>query len=81
VIGRDPRAITIWAESEVEFPNDPATFEQVPATEEPYKLGPTPADAIAQLQPYLELGISHFILLADNETLKRFCAEVVPTFA
>jgi len=80
--GRDPREITIWSEHAVEFPEDPAAFVQSSGGNEEYKLGPTPADAIAQLRPYVEFGISHFIVLMnDLPTLNRFCAEVVPAFA
>jgi alkanesulfonate monooxygenase SsuD/methylene tetrahydromethanopterin reductase-like flavin-dependent oxidoreductase (luciferase family) len=79
-IGRDPRTITIWSEHGIEFPDDPADFAQSSNPNDAYILGPTPADAIAQLRPYVEFGISHFNILADKETLKRFCAEVVPAF-
>jgi alkanesulfonate monooxygenase SsuD/methylene tetrahydromethanopterin reductase-like flavin-dependent oxidoreductase (luciferase family) len=78
-IGRDPHEITVWSEHAVEFPQDPADFLQ--SSEEEYKLGPTPADAIAQLRPYVEFGISHFIMLVgDLPTLRRLCAEVLPAF-
>lgn len=78
-IGRDPHEMTIWSELEVEFPEDPAEFVQ--SSQEEYKLGPTPADAIAQLRPYIEFGISHFILLVEDlPTLRLLCAEVLPVF-
>jgi len=80
--GRDPRAIIIWSEHVVEFPEDPADFVQASGPLEEYKLGPTPADAIKQLRPYVEFGITHFIIhVADLPTLNHFCAEVVPAFA
>jgi alkanesulfonate monooxygenase SsuD/methylene tetrahydromethanopterin reductase-like flavin-dependent oxidoreductase (luciferase family) len=79
-VGRDPREITIWGELGVEFPDDPADFAQSSDPNDAYILGPTPKDAIAQLCPYVEFGISHFIILADKETLKRFCAEVASAF-
>ena len=66
----------------MEFPENPADFVQSSGGNDAYKLGPTPAHAIAQLRPYVEFGISHFIILVDDlSTLNRFCAEVVPTFA
>jgi hypothetical protein len=75
----DPHEITIWSEHAVEFPQDPADFVQ--SWEEENKLGPTPAEAIAQLRPYVEFGISHFIMLVgDLPTLRRLCAEVLPAF-
>ena len=80
-VGRDPGEITIWSEHGVEFPDDPTMFTQSSDPNDAYTLGPTPADAIAQLRPYVDFGISHFIILADKETLKRFCAEVLPAFA
>jgi alkanesulfonate monooxygenase SsuD/methylene tetrahydromethanopterin reductase-like flavin-dependent oxidoreductase (luciferase family) len=80
-VGRDPREITIWSEQGVEFPDDPTTVTQSADPKDAHTLGPTPADAIAQLRPYVEFGVSHFIIFADKETLKRFCAEVVPAFA
>lgn len=81
-VGRDPREITIWAEFEADFPDNPADFEQSVSWDNEYKLGPTPADAITQLRPFVDLGISHFIILVgDLPTLKRFSAEVAPEFA
>lgn len=78
-IGRDPCEIAIWCELEVEFPEDPADFLQ--SSQEEYKLGPTTADAIAQLRPYVDFGVSHFILhVGDLPTLQRLCAEVLPEF-
>ena len=80
-VGRDPGAITIWAEFEVEFPADRSDFAPSSDPNDACTLGPTPADAIAQLRPYVDFGVSRFIILADKETVKRFCAEVVPAFA
>jgi alkanesulfonate monooxygenase SsuD/methylene tetrahydromethanopterin reductase-like flavin-dependent oxidoreductase (luciferase family) len=79
-VGRDPREITIWSEQAVELPDDPTTVTQSAEPKDAHTLGPTPADAIAQLRPYVEFGISHFIILADKDTLKRFCTEVIPAF-
>jgi hypothetical protein len=50
-------------------------------TEEP-KLGPTPADAIEQLRPFVERGVRHFqIYFEDQRTIDRFCEEVAPRVA
>ncbi len=65
----------------MEFPDDPTTFTQSSDPNDADTIGPTPADAIAQLRPYVEFGITQFIILAAKEALKRFCAEVVPAFA
>jgi hypothetical protein len=76
-VGRDPAEITIWSEHVADFPDDPATF--VPGgPDDEQKLGPTPGDAIRQLRPYIEYGITHFIVRMDTRALERFCAEVVP---
>jgi alkanesulfonate monooxygenase SsuD/methylene tetrahydromethanopterin reductase-like flavin-dependent oxidoreductase (luciferase family) len=85
-VGRDPREITIWCELDVDLPDDPGDFipsgwDAVNNIEQEFKLGPTPADAITQLRPYVEFGITHFIVHMNLPSLKRFCAEVVPAFA
>ena len=44
-------------------------------------LGPTPADAIAQLGPLVELGVAEFIVgFEDLTTAEQFVAEVIPAF-
>jgi alkanesulfonate monooxygenase SsuD/methylene tetrahydromethanopterin reductase-like flavin-dependent oxidoreductase (luciferase family) len=83
-IGRDPA--TVWKPTfaDLAFPDDPSTFQ--PRIEHPYYpgmplslIGPTPADAVAQLAPLIALGISHVIVSApDNRTIERFAAEAVP---
>jgi alkanesulfonate monooxygenase SsuD/methylene tetrahydromethanopterin reductase-like flavin-dependent oxidoreductase (luciferase family) len=51
----------------------------VPRKDFLYLLGPTPANAIAQLRPFVELGVSHILLRTANlQTLERFGAEVAP---
>jgi alkanesulfonate monooxygenase SsuD/methylene tetrahydromethanopterin reductase-like flavin-dependent oxidoreductase (luciferase family) len=92
-IGRDVGEIELTLAGGAHFPNDPSAF--VPADpsavqiaaagyvvpEEP-KLGPTPADAIEQLRPFVELGVRHFqIWFEDQRTIDRFCAEVAPQLA
>lgn len=83
-IGRNPEEVWLTAAGEAHFPEDPADF-RVPdlsqALVEP-KLGPTPTDAIEQLRPLVELGVTHFqIYFEDHRTLERFCAEVAPVLA
>lgn len=84
-VGRDLAEITLALEAEAHFPADPADFA------EPYRsgyldfmttpLGPTPDDAIAQLRPLIDLGVSEVIIgFEDLRTLERFVAEVIPTF-
>jgi alkanesulfonate monooxygenase SsuD/methylene tetrahydromethanopterin reductase-like flavin-dependent oxidoreductase (luciferase family) len=90
-VGRDPSTVTMLSSAEVDLPDDPGTF--VPAaplpddmpwglTAQP-QLGPTPADAIAQLRDVIELGnVSHIAIAPSTQrTLERFCEEVVPALA
>jgi hypothetical protein len=63
----------------IDLPPDPSQFQQ---PEDTYLLGPTPADAIRQLRPFVELGVSHILLrTADIATLERFRDEVAPALA
>jgi alkanesulfonate monooxygenase SsuD/methylene tetrahydromethanopterin reductase-like flavin-dependent oxidoreductase (luciferase family) len=83
-IGRDPA--TVWKPTfaELEFPDDPANFEA--RYEHPYYpgmtmslIGPTPAAAVAQLEPLIALGVSHIIVFASSfRTIERFSAEAIP---
>lgn len=84
-IGRNLSEIKLVAEFEVYFPADSADF---PA---PYwsgyedfmtaPFGPTPADALGQIDPLVELGVSEFcVAFWDLDTLRRFVHEVVPNF-
>jgi alkanesulfonate monooxygenase SsuD/methylene tetrahydromethanopterin reductase-like flavin-dependent oxidoreductase (luciferase family) len=83
-IGRDLGEISLTAAGSAHFPEDPSEFELPDLTrllEEP-KLGPTPADAIEQLRPLVELGVTHFqVFFEDHRTLERFCAEVAPVIS
>ena len=46
------------------------------------QFGPTPADAIEQLKPYIALGVRTFpLVFADLYTLQKFDAEVAPALA
>ena len=84
-VGRDLAEITLACEAEAYFPADQTDFP------EPYwsgyldfmttPLGPTPRDAIAQLRPLIDLGVSEVIVgFEDLQTLEQFVAEVVPAF-
>ena len=85
-IGRELSEIKLIAEFDVYFPHDSADF---PA---PYwsgyedlmtaPFGPTPADALGQIHPLVELGVSEFcVVFWDLETLRRFVQEIVPNFS
>ncbi len=83
-IGRDPA--TVWRPTfaDLDFPVDPSTFH--PRLEHPYYpgmplslIGPTPAAAIEQLTPLIELGVSHIVVGATTiATIECFAAEAVP---
>jgi alkanesulfonate monooxygenase SsuD/methylene tetrahydromethanopterin reductase-like flavin-dependent oxidoreductase (luciferase family) len=85
-IGRPLSDIKLVAEFDAYFPADRADFP------EPQwsgyldfmitPLGPTPADAHAQLMPLVELGVQEFcVAFWDLPTLRRFVDEVVPQFS
>ena len=86
-VGRDPASIWLTAGADVDFPDDPADF--VAEYPQPYypdfpirPLGPTPADAVEQLRPLVELGVSHVMISPSSlRTLERFSAEVAPEVA
>jgi alkanesulfonate monooxygenase SsuD/methylene tetrahydromethanopterin reductase-like flavin-dependent oxidoreductase (luciferase family) len=83
-IWRDPA--TVWKPTfaELDFPDDPSTFQ--PAYEHSYYpgmalslVGPTPSAAVDQLKPLLDLGVSHIIVSASTDpTIARFATEAVP---
>lgn len=85
-IGRDISQIRLLAGIEVYFPSDAADFPQ------PYwsgyenfmttPFGPTPADAIAMMQPLIELGVTEFTVnFWDTHSARRFIDDVIATFA
>ena len=85
-VGRDLREIRLVAGIEAYFPRDRADFP------EPYwsgyenfmttPFGPTPADAVDQLRPLLELGVTEFtVAFWDLDTLRSFIDSVVPAVA
>jgi alkanesulfonate monooxygenase SsuD/methylene tetrahydromethanopterin reductase-like flavin-dependent oxidoreductase (luciferase family) len=92
-IGRDVGEIWLTLAGIAHFPNDPSEFvpsdpTAVAIAEAGYvvpvepKLGPTPADAIEQLRPFVELGVRHFqIFFEDQRTIDTFCEEVAPQVA
>ena len=84
-IGRPLSEIKLVAEFDAYFPADRADFPK--AQWSGYldfmttPLGPTPAEARAQLLPLVELGVEEFcVVFYDLTTLRRFVDEVVPQF-
>lgn len=83
-IGRDPETVWKLTFADLDFPDDPATFS--PGIEHSYYpgmslslIGPTPADAVAQLAPLIDLGVRHIIVTAANDdTIARFADAAVP---
>ena len=82
-IGRDPATVWKLTFADLDFPDDPAKFQG--RFEHSYypdmhlsQLGPTPADAVAQLTPLIDLGVRHIIVYGSTPTIERFAAEAVP---
>ena len=76
-VGRDIREIALTYYTMIDL----APRANAPAVSKDfcYLLGPTPADAVAQLLPFIQLGVSHILLRTANlETIERFSAEVAP---
>lgn len=84
-VGRDVSEIRLFAGIEVYFPRDPADFPR------PYwsgyenfmttPFGPTPADAIAMLEPLVELGVDEFtVTFWDAHSAESFVSDVVTAF-
>jgi alkanesulfonate monooxygenase SsuD/methylene tetrahydromethanopterin reductase-like flavin-dependent oxidoreductase (luciferase family) len=86
-VGRDPASLWLTAGADVDFPDDPGDFVgEYPHSYYPDRtfhfLGPTPADAVEQLRPLVELGVSHFMISPSSlRTLERFSTEVAPAVA
>ena len=86
-VGRDPASLWLTAGADIDFPADPAAFAaEYPQPAYPdipiRPLGPTPQDAIEQLRPLVELGVTHIMVQTDSlRTLERFSAEVAPALA
>ena len=86
-VGRDPNSLWLTAGVDVDFPDDPTTFS-AEYSHSYYPgdvfniVGPTPADAIRQLRPMINLGVTHFMIGPTSQrTLERFCSEVAPVLA
>jgi alkanesulfonate monooxygenase SsuD/methylene tetrahydromethanopterin reductase-like flavin-dependent oxidoreductase (luciferase family) len=84
-VGRPLTDVRICCEAFAHFPGDPADFpEPWPAGYLDFMtspLGPTPADAVEQLRPFLALGVAEFIVgFEDLTTAAQFAREVVPAF-
>ena len=94
-VGRDLSSIRLSTFGEAYFPADPADFAQSPrsprsapprtrlalADEIDWVMGPTPDDAIRQLQPLIDLGVTLVtVYFHDRRTLDLFAREVIPAF-
>ena len=74
-VGRDPATLAMTYYGVLDLPEDPANAPQ----REFFTLGPTPADAIAQLRAIVSLGISHILLRTPSlATLDRCQREIIP---
>lgn len=96
-IGRDLASITLSTSGEVYFPANTADFPTEPSSsfldpaqdpsgafagEMDWVMGPTPADAVRQLTPLIDLGVTHMTLYFwDVRSLDIFAHEVIPAFA
>ena len=78
-VGRDFGAIQLTYYGVIHLPDDPADFKGSKGFQ---VLGPTSQDAITQLQPFIDLGVTHILLRTQNiATLQRFGVEVAPALA
>jgi len=79
-VGRDFSTIQLTYYGEVNLPDDPSTFD--PRAGAGLTIGPTSAEAIAQLRPFIDQGVSHILIRTDTlASLRRFVAEVAPALA
>jgi len=83
-IGRPFEEIVLSAGVPISLPDDPATFG-AGSTHDFYPgrsfdvLGPTPRDAIREIERLVDVGVSHFVVMReDKASLRRFIDEVVP---
>jgi alkanesulfonate monooxygenase SsuD/methylene tetrahydromethanopterin reductase-like flavin-dependent oxidoreductase (luciferase family) len=86
--GRPVDDFTFSLNVEVNFPEKTDDFVAFIPTDFPdydldqYIYGPTPADAIKQLQPFVDAGVTHFqISVTDLRTLELFASEVAPALS
>jgi alkanesulfonate monooxygenase SsuD/methylene tetrahydromethanopterin reductase-like flavin-dependent oxidoreductase (luciferase family) len=84
-IGRPFDEIQLVAELAISLPDDPATFEPTYTNETAYPgqvfavVGPTPADAIREIERLVDAGVRHLPVSIDTMAeLQRFIDEVVP---
>jgi alkanesulfonate monooxygenase SsuD/methylene tetrahydromethanopterin reductase-like flavin-dependent oxidoreductase (luciferase family) len=95
-LGRDLASIRLSTAGEAYFPDDPGMFPArapvaISAAQDPsgsyaqefdWVMGPTPADAIAQLRPLIDLGVTHVtVYFHDRRSVDIFAREVIPAFA
>ncbi len=82
-IGRDVGTIARSLYAHAYFPDDPAEYARRRQDYDGVELlGPTPADAIAQLRPYAELGVAHFAIKPHTlATVEGLVMEVAPELA
>ncbi len=93
--GRDPSSVRLSTHCEAYFPADAVDFPAptratITAAQDPsgsfadeidWVVGPTPEDAIRQLQPLIDLGVTLVtVYFHDRATLDRFAQEVIPAF-
>lgn len=80
-IGRDVAAISCSLYAHAYFPADHADYarRQQEYGDDLVLLGPTPTAAIAQLQPYVEAGVTHFAVKPHTlATVEGLAAQVAP---
>jgi alkanesulfonate monooxygenase SsuD/methylene tetrahydromethanopterin reductase-like flavin-dependent oxidoreductase (luciferase family) len=95
-LGRPLSEVRLSTSGEVYLPADSAAFPApsssfIDAAQDPsgayageldWVLGPTPEDAARQLQPMIDLGVTHFTMYFwDRASLRRFVEEVMPRFS
>jgi alkanesulfonate monooxygenase SsuD/methylene tetrahydromethanopterin reductase-like flavin-dependent oxidoreductase (luciferase family) len=85
---RSPKDVVMSLNVTANFPEDPSGFVGVLPTDYPeydndqIVYGPTPADAIAGLRPFVDAGVTHFqVSPEDLRTLSLFASEVAPVLA
>jgi alkanesulfonate monooxygenase SsuD/methylene tetrahydromethanopterin reductase-like flavin-dependent oxidoreductase (luciferase family) len=77
-IGRDPAEITLTYLSTASVAEDPALVVRDPAK---HFIAGSSAEVIRELEQFVELGVSHFIMrFLDLPSLERFVSSVVPHF-
>jgi len=95
-VGRDLASIRLSAAGEAYFPVDPADFPDrtpmaISTAQDPsgsyseefdWVMGPTPGDAIEQLRPLIDLGVTLVtVYFHDQRSADIFASEVIPALA